>query len=82
MILKSCLAGLQRFNLGGLVVHLDLEEVDGIGLLAEFGELACAFRLELLDLNLPRGHGEFRVQLVPVGLQLRHGGRRSLGRSW
>ena len=42
LIAQRLVARFQRENRGGLLAELDLEPVDGVALLAEFGELAGA----------------------------------------
>ena len=78
LILDALVARFEREDRRGLFAELDLEPVDGVVLLAEFGELAGALALELVDAHLepPRGHGEFGAQLVLVGLDFRHRERR------
>ena len=78
LILERLLARFEREDRRGLLAELDLEAVDGVGLLAELGELARGLGLHLLDRKLEpaRRHGEFGAQLVLVGLDLRHRQRR------
>ena len=59
----------QREDRRRLLAEFFLELVDGVGLLAEFGELAGRPRLHLLDAHLEpaRRHGEFGAQLILVG---------------
>ena len=78
LVAQRLVARFQRENGGGLFAELDLEPVDGVALLAEFGELAGGLGLELVDAHFqaPRRHGEFRAQLVLVGLDFRHRQRR------
>ena len=78
LILERLLARFEREDRGGLFAELDLEAVDGVGLLAELGELARGLALHLLDRKLepPRRHGELGAKLVLVGLDLRHRQRR------
>ena len=78
LIAQRLVARFQCENGGGLLAELDLEAVDGVALLAQFGELAGALGLELLDAHFqaPRRHGEFGAQLILVGLDFRHRQRR------
>jgi hypothetical protein len=58
----------------GFFTQLDLHPVDGVGLLAEFGELVGGLALELFDAHFqpPCRHGEFGAELVLVGLDFGH----------
>ena len=78
LIAQRLVARFQREYGGGLFAQLHLEPVDGVALLAEFGELAGGPGLELLDAHFkaPRRHGEFGAQLVLVGMDFRHRQRR------
>ena len=78
LVAQRLVARFQRKNGGGLFAELDLEPVDGVALLAEFGKLAGGFGLELLDAHFqpPRRHREFGAQLILVGLDFRHRQRR------
>ncbi len=78
LVAQRLVARFQRKNGGGLFAQLHLEPVDGVALLAEFGELAGGLGLELLDAHFqaPRRHGEFGAQLIFVGLDFRHRQRR------
>ena len=78
LFLDRLLARFQRKDRGVLFAELDLHAVDGVGFLAEFGELAGGLVLELVDAHLepPRRHREFRAQLVLVGLDFGHRQRR------
>ena len=78
LLLHRLLARFEREDRGVLLAELDLHAVDGVGLLAEFGELAGGLVLELLDAHFetPRRHREFRPQLVLVGLDFSHRQRR------
>ena len=59
----------EREDRRGLLAELFLELVDGVGLLAELGELAGGLGLHLLDAHFEpaRRHGEFGAQLILVG---------------
>ena len=78
LLLHRLLARFQREDRGVLLAKLDLHAVDGVGLLAELGELAGGLALQLLDAHLqpPRRHRELGAQLVLVGLDLGHRQRR------
>ena len=78
LILDAAVARFEREDGRGLLAQLDLEPVDDVVLLAEFGELAGALVLELIDAHFepPRRHGEFGAQLILVGLDFRHRERR------
>ena len=74
LVAQRLVARFQCENGGGLFAELDLEPVDGVALLAEFGELAGGAVLELIDAHFetPRRHREFSAQLILVGLDFRH----------
>jgi hypothetical protein len=78
-VARSCsFTAFQREDRGVLFAELELHAVDGVGFLAEFGELAGGLVLELIDAHLepPRRHGKFRAQLILVGLDFGHRQRR------
>src|SRR5262249_30671750 len=62
----------------GLFSEFHLQTIDRVALLAEFGKLARASGLELLDAHFQptRRHGELGAQLILVGLNFGHRQRR------
>jgi len=78
LIAQRLVARFERENGGGLFAELDLEPVDGVALLAEFGKLAGALGAEIFDADFkpPRRHGELGAQLIFVGLNFGHRQRR------
>ena len=80
MIAQLLVARFQRENRRGLFAQFFLELNDGIGLLAEFGELAGGLGLHLVDAHFesPRRHGELGAQLILIGADF--GNRKRCGR--
>ncbi len=69
LIAQRLVARFERKNGRGLFAELFLELVDGVGLLAELGQLRRGLGLHLLDAHFePSGrHREFGAQLILVG---------------
>jgi len=74
LVLERCLARFQGKYGGGFLAEIAFEAVDGVGFLAEIGELAGGFRLELFDAHFEpsRRHREFGAELILVGLDFGH----------
>ena len=69
LVAQVLLARLEGEDGRGLFAELFLELIDGVGLLADLGELVGGLGLHLLDAHFepPGRHGEFGAQLVLVG---------------
>ena len=72
LIAQRLVARFERENGRGLLAELFLELIDGVGFLAELGQLRRGLGLHLLDAHFePSGrHREFGAQLVLVGADL------------
>ena len=69
LLAQRLVARFEREDGRGLLAELLLELIDGVGLLAEFGQLRRRLGLHLLDAHFeaPGRHGEFGAQLILVG---------------